>query len=164
VTFTWIDLINEHFGKVGARKVIIVALVANAMLALYGVIAVHLPSAPFYTGQPAFSAIFNSTPRIVAASLTAYLIASLFDVEVFAWWRQRFGEGQPWVRVIASNVVSTFVDSALFITIAFLGNAPVWSLILGQYKVKLAITGLSLPLIYARKLSWRPLRFLARES
>jgi uncharacterized PurR-regulated membrane protein YhhQ (DUF165 family) len=40
------------------------------------------------------------------------------------------------------------VDSVLFITLAFYGILPVWVLIKGQYLVKMAITLLSLPLIY----------------
>ncbi|RPI99328.1 MAG: VUT family protein, partial [Deltaproteobacteria bacterium] len=55
LTFTLIDLINERFGKQGARKVIFAALMANLLLAVYTQLAVVLPPAPFYTGQVAFS-------------------------------------------------------------------------------------------------------------
>jgi uncharacterized PurR-regulated membrane protein YhhQ (DUF165 family) len=51
--------------------------------------------------------------------------------------------------VLASNAVSTLLDSALFIAIAFAGVLPVLPLIQGQYLVKMGITLLSLPLIYA---------------
>jgi uncharacterized PurR-regulated membrane protein YhhQ (DUF165 family) len=70
------------------------------------------------------------------------------DTEIFAWWRARVA-GPRWVRVLASNAVSTLVDSVLFIGIAFAGVLPVLPLIQGQYVVKMAITLLSLPLIYA---------------
>ena len=82
------------------------------------------------------------------ASLTAYLVSSLIDTEIFAWWRERVG-GYRWLRVLASNAVSTFVDSAVFITLAFFGVFPVWPLIRGQYIVKMAVTFISIPLIYA---------------
>ncbi len=148
LTFTLIDLVNERFGKQGARYVIYTAFLANLLLAAYAQFAIWLPPAPFYEGQEAFASVLGSTPRIVVASLTAYLIASLIDTEIFAWWRERVG-GYRWLRVLASNTISTFVDSAVFITLAFFGVFPVWPLIRGQYIVKMAVTFISIPLIYA---------------
>ena len=106
-----------------------------------------MPPAPFYKGQEAFAAVLGSTPRIVAASLIAYLVSSLIDTEVFAWWRAHVG-GYRWLRVLTSNAVSTFVDSATFITLAFWGVFPVWPLIEGQYLIKMGVTLVSIPLIY----------------
>lgn len=147
LTFTLIDLVNERFGKQGARYVVYTAFLANLLLAFYAQFAIWLPPAPFYEGQDAFKAVLGSTPRIVVASLTAYLVASLIDTEIFAWWRERVG-GYRWLRVLASNAVSTFVDSAVFITLAFGGVFPVLPLIRGQYFIKMAVTVVSIPLIY----------------
>ncbi len=147
LTFTLIDLVNERFGKQGARYVIYTAFTANLLLAAYIRWAIWLPPAPFYKGQEAFAAVLGSTPRIVAASLIAYLISSLIDTEVFAWWRAHVG-GYRWLRVLTSNAVSTFVDSATFITLAFWGVFPVWPLIEGQYLIKMGVTLVSIPLIY----------------
>lgn len=147
ITFTLIDLINESLGKGGARKVIIAAFFANLLLAAYIQFAIYLPSAPFYKGGDAFQNVLGNTPRIVFASLTAYLISSLIDAEIFAFWRIHI-RGPKWIRVLVSNTISTGVDSIIFITIAFYGLMPIWVLIKGQYIVKMAITFLSLPLIY----------------
>ncbi len=154
LTFTLIDLVNERFGKQGARYVIYTAFAANLLLAAYAQFAIWLPAAPFYKGQEAFAAVLGSTPRIVVASLTAYLVSSLIDTEVFAWWRERIG-GYRWLRVLTSNTVSTFVDSAVFITLAFWGVFPVWPLIKGQYLIKMAVTVVSIPLIYLVRSSQR---------
>jgi hypothetical protein len=53
--------------------------------------------------------------------------------------------------VLASNAVSTLIDSILFIGIAFASVFPVLPLIGGQYLVKMAVTVISLPLIYAAR-------------
>ena len=147
LTFTLIDLVNERLGKIGARYVVVTAFMANVLLAAYVQLAIALPAAGFYQNQTAFAGVLGSTWRIVLASLTAYLVASFIDTEVFAWWRQRVG-GYRWARVLASNTVSTLVDSAVFITVAFLGVQPVLPLIRGQYIVKMAVTLVSIPLIY----------------
>lgn len=149
LTFTLIDLVNDRLGKQGARYVVYGAFLANLLLAAYIQFAIWLPPAPFYgdEGQAAFAGALGSTWRVVIASLTAYLISTLIDVQVFAWWRERIGRYR-WARVLISNAVSTFIDSAVFITIGFLGVMPVLPLIGGQYLVKMAVTFVSIPLIY----------------
>lgn len=150
LTFTIIDLINERLGKIGARQVVATAFAANLLLAGYVQFAIWLPPAPFYRDATTFAGVLGSTPRIVFASLVAYLVSSLVDTEIFAWWRAHVG-GPKWVRVLTSNAVSTLVDSILFISIAFAGVLPVWPLIRGQYLVKMGVTVVSLPLIYATR-------------
>jgi uncharacterized integral membrane protein (TIGR00697 family) len=148
LTFTLIDLIHERLGKTGARQVVATAFAANLLLAGYVQVAIWLPAAPFYRDANAFAGVLGSTPRIVFASLVAYLVSSLVDTEIFAWWRAHVA-GPKWMRVLTSNAISTLVDSALFISIAFAGVLPVGPLIRGQYLVKMGVTVLSLPLIYA---------------
>jgi len=69
------------------------------------------------------------------------------DVEIFAWWKERVGRYR-WARVMVSNAVSTFVDSVVFVGIAFAGVLPLLPLIAGQYVIKMTITVVSIPLIY----------------
>ena len=147
LTFTLVDLINERLGKQRARYVVCAALAANLLLAAYVAFSVQLPPASFYENQEAFAGVLGSTPRIVAASLTAYLVASLIDIEIFAGLRLRVGRYR-WAMVLGSNAVSTMVDSLIFITIAFWGVFPLLPLIWGQYAVKMSVTVVSLPLIY----------------
>ena len=120
---------------------------SNLLLAAYIQLAVVLPPASFYSGQEAFASVLGNTPRIVFASLFAYLISSLIDAEVFAFWRAHV-RGPKWARVLVSNALSTWIDSVVFIGLAFYGLMPIWGLIKGQYVVKMAITIGSLPLIY----------------
>ena len=100
--------------------------------------------------------VLGATPRIVGASLIAYLVASLVDAEIFAWWRARVG-GYRWARVLVSNAVSTAVDSVVFVTLAFAGVLPILPLVVGQYVVKMVVTVLSLPLIYGIHAGTAPL-------
>ena len=165
LTFTLVDLINERLGKQGARRVVYTAFAANLLLAAYTRFAIALPPASFYGDQEAFQSVLGSTYRIVFASLTAYIIASLIDVEIFAWWRRRVGRHR-WARVLVSNAVSTLVDSIVFITAAFAGVFPLIPLSRGQYIVKMAVTVVSIPLIYLVRSGAIPLgpRRLAGES
>jgi len=147
-TFTLLDLINERLGKLGARRVVATAFCANLLLAVYAQLTVWAPAPAFFDADAAVARVLGATPRVVLASLVAYLVSALVDAELFAWWRARVG-GYRWLRVLASNAVSTAVDSGLFVTLAFAGVLPVWPLVVGQYVVKMAVTVASLPLIYA---------------
>ncbi len=146
LTFTLIDLINERLGKRGARQVVLAAFAANCLLAGYLQLIVALPAPDFYAGQAAFSSVLGATPRIVGASLIAFIVSTMLDVEIFAYWRERV-RGPGWARVLASNAVSTAVDSAVFVVVAFAGILPLMELIVGQYVIKMAMTVVSLPLI-----------------
>jgi queuosine precursor transporter len=150
LTFTLVDLINERFGKAGARHVVYAAFAVNVVWALYAQLIIVLPAPSFFAHQGAMELVLGSTPRIVAASLAAYLISSMIDIEVFRWWRSKV-RGHKWGRVLASNGISTLVDSIVFVTLAFAGVLPLLPLILGQYVMKMAITGLSIPLVYLTK-------------
>ena len=148
LTFTLIDLVNERMGKRGAQRVVIAAFAANALLALYTSLVLMLPAPSFFHQQDAFATVFGATPRIIAASLAAFLVSSFIDVEIFAAWKNRVGS-HKWARVLMSNTVSTAIDSALFVGIAFAGQLPLLPLVIGQYVIKMAVTFVSIPLIYA---------------
>lgn len=151
LAFTLLDLANERSGKQGARRMIYVALAANLLLVGYMLLLGVLtrePSSAWNGVPPGLAA----THCVMVASLAAFPVASLVDVQVFAWWRKRIG-GPAWARVLASNTVSTLVDSVVFITLAFGFTAPATRpsipiLIAGQYAVKMAVTTIGLPLIY----------------
>lgn len=155
LTFTLIDLVNNRLGRLGARRVVYAAFLANVLLALYTSLIIHLPAPAWFDAQSAFATALGSTPRIVAASLAAYLASSLIDIEIFAYWKEHIG-GPAWARVLASNAVSTLADSALFVVLAFGGTLPILPLILGQYAIKMAVTVVSVPLIYAARATQSP--------
>jgi len=147
VTFTLLDVLHRELGYARLRAIIWAGFAANALLAFYTWFAASLPAASFYPNAEAFSKVLGSTPRIVVASLLAYLVSSFADREIYHWVVLRWG-ARPWLRVVTSNAVSTLVDSVLFITVAFIGVFPVLELILGQYIIKMAVTVASLPLVY----------------
>ena len=149
VTFTLIDMIQERQGKSGAQRAVLAAFAANFLLALYVQLTIWLPYPSYFGGQESYRESLGATPRIVAASLTAFLLSSLLDTEVYAALK-RAGRGYRWLWVLGSNAVGTFLDSVTFISLAFFGVFPLAPLILGNYAVKMAVTVLSLPLIYAR--------------
>ncbi len=90
-------------------------------------------------------------PRITIASILAELISELLDTEVYHFLARRIPLRHQWLRVLGSNGVSLPVDSMIFTLLAFAGTMPfadMASVALGQIAFKLAVTAISIPLIY----------------
>lgn len=145
ITYTLLDLINYTLGSREARRVVFAGFLGNVVLAGYSWLAINVPPAPFWSGQAGFAQVLGATPRVVTASLLAYLISSNIDVSTYAWLSKRVA---PWARVLISNAISLAADTAIFITIAFAGLASILPLMIGQYVVKMIVTVISIPLIY----------------
>lgn len=127
-------------GWLNAQLVIGLGFVASALLAAY--LAVVSQMAPAYPGQ-AFDAALGSTWRIVGASLAAFAISETTDNVLGAWARDRIPD---WARVIGTNLVSTPLDSFVFILVAF--GAGKLGLVKGQFVAKMEATVLvGLPLV-----------------
>ena len=128
-------------GWLHAQTMIAMGFVASALLAGYLQLVVH--SEPAFPGQP-FDAALGSTWKIVAGSLAAFAVSETVDNSIGAWMRGRYPD---WARVVGTNLVSTPLDSLVFIWIAF--GAGSLSLVEGQFYGKmLATVGLGLPLVY----------------
>jgi uncharacterized integral membrane protein (TIGR00697 family) len=54
-----------------------------------------------------------------------------------------------WLRNTLSTSVSQFLDSVIFIVIAFYGIMPIWPLIFGQWAVKMIIAIIDTPVVYS---------------
>ncbi len=84
ITYIIGDVLTEVYGYAKARRVIWMGFLANlfavATFALVGV----LPAAGFWGAQDAYDAILGATPRILAASLIAYLVGEFANAYVLA--------------------------------------------------------------------------------
>ena len=96
----------------------------NIMAVLFFTLALVVPAAPFWHNQEAFSTILGSTPRIIAASLLAYLTGSFLNAFVMSKVKILMKGKDFSVRAILSTLVGEAADSFIFIIIAFAGNLP----------------------------------------
>ena len=119
------DCIAEVWGFRKARLIIWTGFVMNFFVVALGLVAVALPPAPFWTGGEHFNFVFGMAPRIVAASLAAFLVGSFLNAYVMSRMKLRSGGRHFSVRAIASTVVGETADSLLFFPIAF-GGVIAW--------------------------------------
>jgi uncharacterized integral membrane protein (TIGR00697 family) len=168
IAFLVTDVMNRVYGAAAARRIVAVGFVVGVICSLIG--TQIMLQGDGYT-YPAV------TLRIALGSGLAFLTAQMLDVAVFSALR----EGKWWRAPLASTLVGSSVDTALFFTIAFSGAlswlepgndvswagemlpllgsgpmAPLWvSLALADWMVKLSLALLALvPFrIIVRKLS-----------
>lgn len=171
------DVIAEVWGYKKARLIIWSGFTMNLLAILLFILTIHLPSAPFWQNQDAFSSVLGSTPRIVAASLSAYLVGSFLNAYVLSRMKIASKGRNFGLRAIASTLVGETADSFLFILIAFAGifsfNNLLW-MIVTQALLKTLYEVIILPVtafivkriklavaedVYDKNLSYNPFRF-----
>ena len=150
ITFLITDIINDVWGKRTAQNVVIAGLCANIVMLVLYTGGIHLPPAGFWPNQEAFESILGSVPRVVLASMVAYLISQNWDVWVFDKIKNSSNAGL-WLRNNVSTITSQMIDSAIFLLIAFGGVVP-WESMLKMFVtylgVKLTIALIDTPLVY----------------
>jgi len=118
------DVIVEVWGYQKARLIIWSGFAVNILAVLFFSLAIAVPAAPFWQNQGAFSTILGSTPRIIVASLMAYLVGSFLNAIVMSKVKVLMKGKDFSVRAILSTLIGETADSMIFITIAFVGNLP----------------------------------------
>lgn len=150
LTFAVTDVVSEAFGKRCARGVVWAGLWANLALLLVSAAVVAIPSVPF-ADDSAMVKVFSSAPRLVLASVLAYLVSQHHDVWAFHLWKALTRGRLLAVRSFLSTSVSQLLDALVFMTVAFYGSFPVRDLawmVFSQYLLKLLFALLSVPLVY----------------
>ena len=148
-TFLLTDIVSEKWGKQQARRAVWAGFYANVVLVISVLIAVNWRAAPFaeeFSEQ--FASVLGLVPRIVLASMVAYLLSQHHDVFAFDKLREKTQGRHLWLRNTASTAVSQAIDTAVFITIAFYGVMDIVPLLIGQYVVKLLIAVIDTPFMY----------------
>ena len=115
------DVIVEVWGYQKARLIIWAGFGVNLLAVLFFTIGIVVPAAPFWKNQEAFVTILGNTPRIVIASILAYLIGSFINAFVMSKVKVLMKGRRFSIRAILSTLFGESADSLIFITVAFAG-------------------------------------------
>ncbi|MEM9437889.1 MAG: queuosine precursor transporter [Pseudomonadota bacterium] len=118
LAFLVTDLMNRFYGPKAARQVVIVGFIVGIFCSLVGtqIMGEFGPLVSF---------------RVALGSGLAFLTAQLIDVQIF----DRLRGGNWWRAPLASTIIGSSVDTAIFFTIAFSAflngmepeNVPLWA-------------------------------------
>lgn len=161
LTYITGDVLTEIYGFRRARRAIVTAMVLQAIAAVTFWAVTQLPAAPGWGMQSAYASVVGFVPRIVLASLCAFLIGETLNSYVLVKIKQRTKEHLLWVRLIGSTVVGEFADTIVFCTVAFLGvitGAEFANYVITGYVYKTLLEVVLLPVTY------RVVRYLKRND
>jgi uncharacterized integral membrane protein (TIGR00697 family) len=160
IAYIFGDVLTEVYGYGRARQVIWTGFICNLLAVIAIWIGGKLAAAPFWSAgdfstpqaaQQAYQAILGFTPRLLAASFIAYLIGEFLNSFVMAKLKVKTAGRFLWLRTISSTVVGEGADSAVFLTVAFLGVVPggnLGQLILSQWLFKVTYEIIATPFTY----------------
>jgi uncharacterized integral membrane protein (TIGR00697 family) len=151
LTYIFGDLLTEVYGFRKTRLIIWLGFFANFIMVLVFMLTLALPYPNFWHGQTAFVTVLGLTPRMVLASLTAYLAGEFSNSVILSRLKVMTRGRNLWLRTIGSTVVGEGMDTILFITIAFLGTVPgnvMGQMMLAQYLWKVTYEVAVTPFTY----------------
>jgi uncharacterized integral membrane protein (TIGR00697 family) len=144
------DVLTEVYGYRVARRVIWLGFTCNLIFVFFAWVGQVLPPASFWEDQEAYESILGHTPRILVASFCGYLAGEFANSFVLARMKILTKGRLLWSRTIGSTVVGEGLDSAVFLTLAFIGT-PVFMpiTILYHWLSKTIIEAVCTPATYA---------------
>lgn len=155
VTFLLTDVVNDYYGRKGARFVTLVGAGMATLAYVALVVTTALPiAADTYFEQGEYAKIFGGSARLFLASILAYLVGQLLDIYIFQFWKRITGSRHLWLRATGSTVLSQLADT-LLINFVFWGGVAGWpadrigAKALREYLIKVAIAVLLTPALYA---------------
>lgn len=143
------DMLTEVYGYATSRRTIWTGFICLVLMVVSYEIARALPPSPSWPGQPAFDSIFSHVPRIVAASIVAYLCGEFVNSYIVAKLKVVQNGKNMAVRFVASTIFGQAVDTTMFVLVAFLGVLPasvLLPIILSGWAVKVGWEIIALPL------------------
>lgn len=151
LTYILGDVLSEIYGLRAAKRVILTGFFVSVLASGIFYLVQLAPPAPDYHHQAAFEAVLGFVPRIVAASVAAYLVGQLLNAYVLVWLKKRGGEKNLWIRLLGSTIVGEGADTAIFCLVAWVGVMPpavIFNLMVVGYLYKVGLEVVLLPVTY----------------
>lgn len=151
ITYILSDLFSEVYGYKWSRLTCYLAFAMNLFMVLVFSLVIKTPAPDFWTNQEAFQTVLGNTPRILIASLLAFLIGDLVNDKVFKKFKDKHPNDHKGFgfRAILSSFCGELVDSLIFLPLAFLGQMPILALVtmtIAQVGIKTGYEVIILPL------------------
>lgn len=145
------DVLTEVYGFRIARRVIWLGFACNLFAVGVFQMAMLFPTHNDAAFDAGFQMVFENTPRILLASMTAYLIGSFTNAAIMSRMKVRMQGRHLWMRTIGSTIAGQGLDTVVFVLIAFAGVFPndiVWQMIYTNWIIKIGIEVLATPVTY----------------
>lgn len=130
ITYILSDVFGEVYGYRWNRITCYLAFAMNLLMITVFSAVIITPAPSYWTNQQAFQTVLGNTPRILIASLLAFILGDLINDIVFKKMKAKHPNDHKGFgyRAILSSVCGELVDSLIFLPIAFIGLMPISTL------------------------------------
>lgn len=156
-TYLVTDILSENEGKRSADRAVWLGVFTSVVMLVFTQYwLLYTPTSNDWAREH-ITAIFSTTPRLLAASFLGYIVSQRFDVWLYhKWWdftSKRTGESKRflWLRNNGSTLVSQFINTIIFTTVAFFGvydTKTFISIMLSSYVIYIFTSLLDTPVVY----------------
>jgi hypothetical protein len=122
LTFLITDILSEVYGRKNTNRVVLAGLFASLLVLLILFLGHTFPAisnSPVSDEQ--FDQVFQSSSRVILASMLAYLVAQFIDVRIFHAIKKKTKGKHLWLRNNTSTIFSQLIDTILVTTVLFFG-------------------------------------------
>lgn len=152
IVFIMTDVIGEVYGKKMAKIFVMAGIVSILLFLFYSLFSSVAPwSSKSLWVKDSYNQIFGISVRMSIASLLAFVIAEYQDVFSFFFFKRYTGGKYFWLRSNASNIWSQFLDTTIFMFVAFFGVysvSAIWLMIIPWWGFKILMGFCYTPLSY----------------
>lgn len=144
--------VTQLYGKHAARCLVIYGAFPLVLSIFLIGFVLALPAAHDMPTENlnAFHRVMGQTPRIMTAGPIAYFISLLLNIYIFDKLRTAAPEASTQsilFRGAVAAALSQFVDTLIFVSLAFYGEFPIGPLIIGQMISKITLSVLVVPVL-----------------
>lgn len=151
ITYILGDVFSEIYGYRKTKKIILFGFICNLIMVIVFFLAIIMPYPSYFTYQREFEIVLSNTPRILCASLSAYLVGGLSNSYVLNYIKDKTKIKPLWIRLFVSTVIGELLDSLFFVTIGFIGKIStnqIIEMILSQGSLKILLEFIMIPIVY----------------
>lgn len=132
ITYILSDVFSEVYGYKWSRITCYMGFLANLIAVIIFTLVIHTPSPDYFENAGAFSIVLGNTPRILFASLLAFVLGDFVNDKVFAKMKLKHKDDHKGfgVRAILSSLFGEMTDSLIFYPLCFLGTVPFTALLI----------------------------------
>jgi uncharacterized integral membrane protein (TIGR00697 family) len=130
ITYILSDVFSECYGYKWSRITCYLAFAMNLLMVSVFTLTINLPAPAYWENQEAYKTVLGSTPRVLISSLLAYVVGDLVNDKIFQKMKSKHeGEIKGFsARAIISSIGGNFIDSFIFLPLAFYGLMPLKTL------------------------------------
>lgn len=153
ITFIVTDVVSEIYGRRRANQMVFLGFIASIFTLGIIVVANVAPATDWSPiNDETFTQVFGFTYIAVGASMAAYLVAQLVDVQMFHFWKKLTNGKHLWLRNNASTFTSQLVDTLVILLILCSLDVIAWerfsSLLINGFLFKVLVAMADTPIVY----------------